>query len=78
MKLDENADVLLTIVPTVDTERLVQLMQLHTEHRRPVLLRGPKDSGKIEFSRSCDAKLFVELIIFQEKHLSSIYSHFNA
>lgn len=47
MKLDENADVLQTTVPTVDTERLTQLMQLHVEHGRPLILLGPKDSGLI-------------------------------
>jgi len=45
IKLDENADVLHTTVSTVDTERLSQLMQLHVQHGRPLMLRGPKDSG---------------------------------
>jgi dynein heavy chain, axonemal len=47
MKLDESADVLQTLVPTVDTERLTLLMQLHVDHGRPLMLLGPKDSGQL-------------------------------
>ncbi|CAB3376481.1 Hypothetical predicted protein [Cloeon dipterum] len=46
MKLDDQAEIFQTIIPTMDTERLSHLMQLHVQHGRPLMLRGPKDSGK--------------------------------
>ncbi|XP_059478390.1 dynein axonemal heavy chain 3-like [Neocloeon triangulifer] len=46
MKLDDQAEMFKTVIPTIDTERLSHLMQLHVQHGRPLMLRGPKDSGK--------------------------------
>lgn len=45
-RLDENVNVQQVLIPTVDTGRYINVIEMHIKHNYPILLTGPTGTGK--------------------------------